>query len=166
MYRKRRTREHVIADQSFNHIERFIIDAGHTAQRWGHDYGYDLVMTTFDEQGYVETGVVFWQLKASEQLPITKQGIAFDLDIRDYNLWRVESFPVILALFDASVRKAYWLHVQQYFDGTPSRVPRKGAKTIRVYAPPRQIVNLRAIETVRTRKTQLRSTIKRFQANV
>ncbi len=28
--RKRRTREHVIADQSVNHLERFIIDEGHT----------------------------------------------------------------------------------------------------------------------------------------
>jgi len=31
--RKRRTREHVIADQSVNNVERFIIEEGHTAQR-------------------------------------------------------------------------------------------------------------------------------------
>jgi hypothetical protein len=29
--RKQRTRQHVIADQSVNHVERFIIDEGHTA---------------------------------------------------------------------------------------------------------------------------------------
>jgi hypothetical protein len=49
--RKRRTREHVLADQSANHVERFIIDEGHTAQRLGSDYGYDLVLFTFDEDG-------------------------------------------------------------------------------------------------------------------
>ena len=31
--RKRRTRQHVIADQSVNPVERFIIDEGHTTQR-------------------------------------------------------------------------------------------------------------------------------------
>ena len=31
--RKQRTREHVIADQSVNHVKRFIIDEGHAAQR-------------------------------------------------------------------------------------------------------------------------------------
>jgi hypothetical protein len=56
--RKRRTRQHVIADQSVNYVERFIIDEGHTAQRLQHDYGYDLELTTFDEQGYVEPGAV------------------------------------------------------------------------------------------------------------
>ena len=39
--RKQRTRQHVIADQSVNHVERFIIDEGHTAQRLEKDYGYD-----------------------------------------------------------------------------------------------------------------------------
>jgi hypothetical protein len=30
--RKRRTRQHVIADQSVNLVERYVIDEGHTAQ--------------------------------------------------------------------------------------------------------------------------------------
>ncbi len=58
--RKRRTRQHVIADQSVNHLERFIIDAGHVAQRWGSDYGYDLSLVTFDEQGYAEPDEVYF----------------------------------------------------------------------------------------------------------
>ena len=66
--RKRRTREHVIADQSVNHLERFIIDAGHTAQRLGSDYGYDLIVWAFDEQGYAEPGAIHFQFKAMEAL--------------------------------------------------------------------------------------------------
>ncbi len=42
--KKQRTRQHVIADQSVNYVERFIIDEGHTAQRLERDYGYDLLL--------------------------------------------------------------------------------------------------------------------------
>ncbi len=49
--RKRRTRQHVIADQSVNYVERFIIDEGHTVQRLAPDYGYDLIPFTYDEEG-------------------------------------------------------------------------------------------------------------------
>lgn len=66
--RKRRTRQHVIAAQSVNFVERFIIDEGHTAQRQEHDYGYDLHLITYDGRGYVEAGSVFLQLKAAENL--------------------------------------------------------------------------------------------------
>ncbi len=52
--RKRRTREHVIADQSVNHVERYVIDEGHVAQRIERDYGYDMYLFTFDKEGYVE----------------------------------------------------------------------------------------------------------------
>ena len=44
--RKQRTRQHVIADQSVNQVERFIIDEGHAAQRVDKDC-YDLLPSTF-----------------------------------------------------------------------------------------------------------------------
>src|SRR5262247_3975389 len=109
--RKRRTREHVIADQSVNHTERFIIDEGHTAQRLEKDYGYDLLLFTFDEQGYIEPGLLSLQLKAAETLQSAGSDYVFDLDIRDYNLWMLEKWPVVLILFAASRRRAYWVHV-------------------------------------------------------
>jgi hypothetical protein len=60
--RKQRTRQHIIADLSVNYVERMILHEGHTVQRWLSDYGYDLAMVTFDEQGYAEPGLVFFQL--------------------------------------------------------------------------------------------------------
>ncbi len=42
-----------------------IIDAGHTAQRLSPDCGYDLVLFTYDEQGFVELDSVFLQIKAA-----------------------------------------------------------------------------------------------------
>ena len=66
--RKRRTRQHVIADLSANHVERFILEEGHTAQRLSSDYGYDLIMWTFDGHGHAEPGACYIQLKAMEKL--------------------------------------------------------------------------------------------------
>jgi hypothetical protein len=153
--RKQRTRQHVIADQSINHVERFIIDEGHTAQRLGSDYGYDLVLFTFDDQGYVEPGLVYIQLKAAETLQTRGSDYVFDLDIRDYNLWMLEEMPVILILFDASRRRAYWLPVQRYFSDRVARRPKKGAKTVRVRVSARQAVNRRAIAAMRDLKWEV-----------
>src|SRR5438309_953040 len=49
--RKRRTREHVIADLSVNHVERFVLRCGWTVQRTTHDYGIDLSMETYNAAG-------------------------------------------------------------------------------------------------------------------
>lgn len=143
--RKRRTREHILADLSVNCVERYVIEDGHTVQRLDADYGYDLVMMTFDEQGYAEPGLIFLQLKASESLMRSGENYAFDLDIRDYNLWKDERFPVILVLYDAATRRAYWVHVQGYFADNPFRRPKKEAKTVRILIDRRQAVNQRAV---------------------
>ncbi len=150
--RKRRTRQHVIAAQSVNYVERFIVDEGHVAQRQESDYGYDLVLGTFDERGYVEPGVVYLQVKASETLVPLREVFVFDLDIRDYNLWMAERMPTVLILFDASRRRAFWSHVQHYFQENPSRSPRKGAKTVRIRIPCHQTLNRRAIARMRSIK--------------
>jgi hypothetical protein len=100
--RKQRTRQQVIADQSVNYVERFIIDEGHTTHRLETDYGYDLLLFTYDEYGYVEPGLAFLQLKAAETLKESGGAYVFDMDVRDYHLWIRESYPVFLVLFDAA----------------------------------------------------------------
>lgn len=152
--RKQRTRQHVIADLSVHHVERFILEAGHTAQRLGSDYGYDLIMFTYDDQGFAEPEFVLVQFKASETMERRGTDCAFDIDIRDYNLWIVERIPVILILYEASHKRAWWLAIQDYFQNNPGRRPRRGAKTIRVRVPQRQAINRRAIEAIRQLKRQ------------
>jgi hypothetical protein len=142
----------VIADQSLNYVERFIIDAGHTAHRLTLDYGYDLILFTYDDQGYAEPGIAFLQLKAAETLAQSGSDYVYDLDIRDYNLWLAEDSPVFLVLFDATRRRAYWLHVQRYFRRDPSRQPKQGARTVRIRAPRRQAISLRGVATMRELK--------------
>jgi hypothetical protein len=132
-----------------NYVERFIIDAGHTVQRVEKDYGYDLLLFTFNEQGYAEPGLAFLQLKASETFEPSGNDVAFDLDVRDYHLWMMNRMPVVLVLFEASRRRAYWLHVQAYFQAHAARRPRPGARTVRVRVPTRQLLNRRAIARMR-----------------
>jgi hypothetical protein len=150
--RKQRTRQHVIADLSVQHVVRFILEQGHTAQRLGSDYGYDLLMSTFDEQGYVEPGSIYIQFKAKETLSEIGTHSGYDLDIRDYNLWTREKMPVIFILYDASRRRAYWLPIQHYFRAEVARRPRKGARSVRIRVPKRQVVNGRAIAKMRKLK--------------
>ena len=65
---KQRTRGHVIADLSVHYVEGVVLRAGYTLQRLEKDYGYDLILFTFDNQGYVEPGLIRVQLKAAESL--------------------------------------------------------------------------------------------------
>jgi hypothetical protein len=102
-------------------------------------------MMTFDEKGYTEPGLIFLQLKASETLARSGENYTYDLDVRDYNLWVVERFPVILVLYEAATQRAFWVHIQGYFADNPFRQPKKGAKTVRVLIGRRQIVSHRAV---------------------
>ncbi len=155
--RKRRTWQHVIADLSVHFVERFILEEGHTSQRLGADYGYDLILWTFDKQGYPEPGSVYFQFKARQTLVEVKGGFVYSLEVRDYNLWMWERTPVILILFDATRRRAYWVCVQQYFHDHPDRGPIKGAKTIQIRVSKRQRVGLAAIRTIRELKERAQS---------
>ena len=142
-----------------NHIERRIIDEGHTVERNVSDYGYDLVMFTYDNRGYAEEGLVKIQLKASERLVPSADEFTFDIDIRDYALWTAEPMPVILILFDASKRRAYWIYVQRYF-ASPSRKPKQGAKTVRVRIPKSQVVSRSAVRKMRAYKQRILDQLK------
>ncbi|MBY0230702.1 MAG: DUF4365 domain-containing protein [Gemmataceae bacterium] len=161
-WRKQRTRAHVIEALSINYVERFILESGHAAQAMHPDYSYDLLMRTFDERGMVEPGHAYWQLKASETWVASGDGIAYDVDIRDHNLWRMEPMPVILALYDAGRKRAWWLHLQGWFGADPARLPRRGAKTVRVRVPLKQTVSRRALASIRAIKEDARAGILRI----
>jgi hypothetical protein len=64
--------------------------------------------------------------------------------------------PVILVLFDASQKRAYWLAIQHYFRELADRQPVKGAKTLRVRVPKIGIVDRQAITQIRELKQNRR----------
>jgi hypothetical protein len=155
--RKRRTRQHVIAAQSVNYVERYIVDAGYVAQRVEYDYGYDLLVSTFDEDGFEEPGLIYLQLKATDSLETTPLDTktVFDVSIKDYNLWVRELMPVVLVMFDAQKRRAWWLYIQRYFAEDPTRSPKEDAKSVRVHIPMRQRFGRRTVATLRTWKQEI-----------
>jgi hypothetical protein len=114
---KRRTREHVIADMSRVHVETAVIHAGFTAEIPTNDYGYDLVVTTYDENGYYEPDRVFFQLKATDSIERFASGpdYVYQIDRRDHAAWTRERLPVYFVLYDARRHRGYWQHVQGYY---------------------------------------------------
>lgn len=117
MAKKKRVRQHVIADLSANHVERYILRCGFSVERVQHDYGIDLVLFTYDINGEIEPGQVYIQLKATDHLTVLQdqQTLAYPVKRSDLTLWLDEPMPYILILYDAQAEVAYWLYVQAYF---------------------------------------------------
>ena len=114
--RKRRTREHGLEALSINHVERFILHCGYSSETHKNDYGIDLSIYTYDKDGYVENGVIYCQLKATDRLKKYKDYIAIDLEKRDIINWIEEIYPVFLVVYDAKMDIAYCEHIQKYFE--------------------------------------------------
>jgi hypothetical protein len=134
--RKRRTREHLLADLSANHVARFALQCGFAAEELRQDYGLDLAVFTFDDQGYLESGVIWMQLKATDQLKTTRDSgaVLVRLDRRDILAWIAERYPVILVVYDAKQDCAYWLSIHSYF-GNEQAFNRLRGKTVTIPIP-------------------------------
>ena len=119
--RKRRTREHVIADLSVNHVERLVLRCGWTVERTRYDYGIDLFLDTYTADGEVENGRILLQLKATDSRRRSADGtvIPVRLEWRDLLYWLNEPLPVLLIFYAVQEDRAYWLYVQDYFRGRP-----------------------------------------------
>ena len=145
--RKRRTREHVIADLSVNHVERLVLRCGWTVERVQHDYGLDLIMRTYSGSGQIQSGSVWFQLKATEHIPRLRDGrkIPVRVEWRDLLLWVNEPMPVILIVYDAVQDRSYWLHVQEYFRGRDWAARIEMTTTVTVHVPAANVLDETAI---------------------
>jgi Domain of unknown function (DUF4365) len=147
--RKRRTREHVIADLSVNHVERLVLRCGWTVERVQHDYGLDLIMRTYSASGQIQSGSIWFQLKATEHMPRLRgnRTIPIRVEWRDLLLWVNEPMPVILIVYDAVEDRAYWLHVQEYFRGRGWAARMELNTSVRVYVPAANILDETAVRS-------------------
>ena len=145
--RKRRTREHVIADLSVNFVERQALLCGHAVERWLHDYGIDLTVRTFAADGQVEGGAIYLQVKATDHLRRVVQGrfVAVDIERSDLQAWLIEPFPVILIVYDAPNERAYWFYVQAAFPGARRFRAVRGSASLTVRIPIGQVLDATAI---------------------
>jgi hypothetical protein len=147
--RKRRTREHVISDLSVNYVERVVLRCGWTVERMRHDYGIDLMMRTYNEKGEAETAAVYMQIKATDRPTRSSDGktLPIRLEWRDLLFWLNEPMPVILVLYDASVDRAWWLDIQDYFR-SQAWGKRAGSTTVTVHIPMSRRLNEAAIRRI------------------
>jgi Domain of unknown function (DUF4365) len=147
LVKKKRPRQHVIADLSINHVERYVLLCGFSVERIEHDYGIDLVIFTYDVNGEIENGQIYVQLKATDALRRIGDGssIAFSLQRSDLELWLQEPMPWILVVYDAQANLAYWLYIQAYFERQFGFNLTQGGETVTVYLPTGNILSQEAI---------------------
>ena len=153
--RKKRTREHIIADLSVNHVERQFLLAGHTAQRVIFDYGYDLFVQTFDANGELEKGYLLIQVKATEaaRRVAGSEMVAVTIDRRDVESWLQDVSPVALILYDAASETAYFLLIEQGIFS--SKVAQGAGATITLRIPASNLLNYVSVKTLHDYKNAL-----------
>ncbi len=159
--RKRRTREHVIADLAVHHVEGHILRCGFTAERVVHDYGADLTMRTYNVNGEIEPDVVLFQLKATDhsKRAANAAAVLFRLDRVDLDWWLAETFPVILVVYDAQADVGFWLYVQGHF-AKMKKVLASRAASVTVRIPLTYVVNQAAIRQIAAIKADIQARMK------
>jgi hypothetical protein len=134
--RKRRTREHIIADLSVNYVERLVLRYGWVARRMNPD-GIDLYMETYNDRGEIENGGVWFQLKATDRLIVIErmQAIPVRMEWRDLLFWLNERMPGILIIYDARQDRAWWLHSQTALRSIKRKDRERLASTVILHIP-------------------------------
>jgi hypothetical protein len=155
--RKQRTRAHLIADLSVNFVERLALKCGYVVYRQYPDYGFDLRLETFDEQGQVEGEYISIQLKATDTIRDytlkMEECFSFPVDTKDYRFWVHETvMPVYLILYDAVLEEAYWLDLQEFEEMDKPDVQ---GKTLNVHIPQRQVLGFQSLRLMRQRKLEI-----------
>lgn len=151
--RKTRTREHIIADLGVNFVERQILLAGYTAERFLHDYGTDLMVKTYTPAGEVEAGQFGVQVKATDHFAAHADGHTFPLRVAvaDLRQWVLEWPPFVLAVYDAAGDRAFWLDAHEYVRRTGIDED-AGGSTATLRVPVVNVLDVAAVLECRDRK--------------
>jgi hypothetical protein len=148
--RKRRVREHVIADMSVNFLERQVLRRSHQLLRIPQpEYGLDAMMLHFADTGEIENGVVFFQAKATDSPDLIDHGksVAAVVETAHLHYWYwVSHHPVILVLYDAAKHRGFWLDVQRYVD---EHSPNVKGDTLTLHIPVSNRLTVRAVDDFR-----------------
>lgn len=147
--KKLRTRQHIIEDLGFNHVERQVLLGGCTVQKITRDYGYDGFIHLYNERGEYENGLIQFQLKSTDRLKSANKGYAIDLSKRDLELWLYTTLPMVLFLYDAAESRAYFVSLHDYFLKN-SIALRDVRKFVRIYIPASNLFDAEAMRNLRT----------------
>jgi hypothetical protein len=166
--RKRRTREHVLADLSVNYVEKLALLCGFAVERVRLDYGIDLVVQTFNRRGEVEPSRLLFQLKATDRLKLLAGGSAASCRIERADLaqWLEEPLLVILVLYDAKADVAYWLFVRRYFAALTGFDLGRCGERVSVSIPRSNVLDRRAMRNLAREKNRLQRGAERLAFDV
>ena len=120
------------------------------------DYGLDATIRTFSGNGIIESGAIWIQLKATDDVRRLKEVPAVGVRVqrRDLLSWLGELYPVILVLYDGKRDRAHWLHVQaELGKGRVFALSHEGA-TVTLHLKPDQLVAEKAVRRWRDLKNQ------------
>ena len=128
-------------------MERKALLCGFSVDRIQRDYGLDLVLFTYNARGEVENGQILVQVKATDALPLLKDGqtIAFSIARADLQYWLRETDPIILIVFDGQRDSAFWLYVQAYFESVRPLDLFTAPGHVTVHIPTTNRLNRRAV---------------------
>jgi Domain of unknown function (DUF4365) len=149
--KKLRTRQHIIEDLGFNHVEKQTLLVGFVMNRIRqNDYGYDGTINTFNERGEVENLYIFFQLKSTDNMnySVKRNAFVFDLSKRDLELWLYNPNPVLILLYDAKNDKTYFADLQAYFKKNKA-ILKEVRKFVRIYVPSESIFNTTSVQELR-----------------
>lgn len=149
--RKQRTRAHIIEDLGFNYVERQILYAGFAVERIRNDYGHDSFFITFNDLGEIEPHLVRFQLKSTDSIKFSakKKAFTFDLSKRDLELWLLDTYKMMLILYDAQKEVAYFEDLQVYFRNNKLKFER-GRKFVRISIPMTNVWSAKAVQDIRS----------------
>ena len=119
--RKRRPREHVIAEMGVNFLERQVLRRGHQLRHVPEpEYGTDALMLHFSpESREIENGQVEFQVKSTDRLNFSDNGqtVACTVEFAHVHYWYWEiAHPFILVLYDAKKHRTFWIDIQDYVE--------------------------------------------------
>jgi Domain of unknown function (DUF4365) len=152
--RKRRTRQHVIADLGINFVERQALLAGYVMSREIYDYGNDCYIHTFNDDGEIENGEIVVQVKSTDHISQTDKGFVLDISSRDLETWLENRTPTIIAYYDAVGDRAFFIELQHYFRENPDSL-KNLRKFVRVYFDHRGLFDIEAVKRLRALKNTL-----------
>jgi Domain of unknown function (DUF4365) len=151
--RKRRTRSHIIEDLGFNHVERQVLLAGFTTQKFNFDYGYDSYIHTYKQNGEYENGEIIFQLKSTDNIRFSekKQGFIYDLSVRDLELWLLSQSLMLIILYDSKINQAYFVDLKDYFQKNSATL-KNLRRFVRIFIPQQNLIEPNSIEELRKLK--------------
>jgi hypothetical protein len=127
--------------------------AGYVMQKNDFDYGYDGFIKTFRDNGEVENGDIYVQLKSTDILSYSedKRAFKYDLSVKDLELWLLNRDVLILVLYNPAQNQACYIELQDYFSKN-SIVTEKSHKFVRVFIPKDNIVSSESVKLLRIKK--------------